>query len=143
MGVFRKLLIPVDLSDRNHRAVAWSRELAREQEVEVTLLHVIETLDLPFEELEEFYRKLEARAAETMETLAAPLREAGVPVDQQVSYGKPAEEVVRYAEENGIDLIVLASHRVDLDDPGASWTTMSYKVAILAQSPVLLVKGTD
>ena len=30
---------------------------------------------------------------------------------------------------------------LDLADPGASWTTMSYKVAILAQCPVLLVKG--
>lgn len=139
--MFRKLLVPVDLSGRPKRAVEVARDLALETDGKVTLLHVIQTLDLPFEELADFYGRLEARAAERMDELAAPLRAAGVAFQRQVSYGRRAEEIVEYAEENDVDLIVLTSHRVNLEDPGAGWATMSYKVAILAQCPVLLVKG--
>jgi hypothetical protein len=42
--------------------------------------------------------------------------------------------------ESGVELIVLSSHRVDLQNPGAGWGTMSYKVGILSQCPVLIVK---
>ena len=141
--MFDKLLVPVDLSDRNARAIAAARDIVAEQGGEVTLLHVIETLDLPYEELEEFYKRLEDRAASAMEAMTEPLRAAGVPVDQEVCYGRRAEEIVRYAEDKGVDLIVLNSHRVDLSNPGAGWTTTSYKVAILSQCPVLLVKGKE
>ena len=54
--------------------------------------------------------------------------------------GNRAPEIVRYAGEIGVDLIVLKSHRIDLENPSAGWGTVSYKVGILAQCPVLLVK---
>ena len=139
-GSFRELLVPVDLTEKNRRAVEVARDLALETDGRVTLLHVIETLDLPFEELEEFYRQLETKAESVMGRLAAPLRAAEVPVAERVVYGKRAEEVVTWAEREAVDLIILSSHRVDLEDPGAGWATLSYKVAILAQCPVLLVK---
>ena len=37
-------------------------------------------------------------------------------------------------------LIVLRSHRVDAGTPVHGWATLSYKIAILASSPILLVK---
>ena len=64
--MFRRILVPIELSDKDLRAVEAARSLARSNEegdTEVALLHVIETLDLPFEELEDFYGKLESRAA--------------------------------------------------------------------------------
>lgn len=138
--MFRKLLVPVDLTEKNLRAVGVARDLALETGGGVTLLHVIETLDLPYEELEEFYRQLEEKAEDVMGRLAEPLRAANVPVENRVVYGRRAEEVVSWAEREGTELIILSSHRVDLADPGAGWATLSYKVAILAQCPVLLVK---
>ena len=62
--MFRRILVPVELSDKDLRAVDAARSLAKANEqgdTEVALLHVIETLDLPFEELEDFYGKLESR----------------------------------------------------------------------------------
>jgi universal stress protein A len=141
--MFERLLVPVDLTDRNARAIDVARDLVQQGGGDITLLHVIETLDLPYEELEEFYDRLEKRTIEQLDALTEPLRAAGLGVDQEVVYGRRAEEVLRYAEEHGIDLIVLNSHTVDPHDPGAGWTTMSYQVAILAQCPVLLVKGTE
>ena len=45
-----------------------------------------------------------------------------------------------YAVEAGIDLIVLKSHRIDRQNFSTGWGTVSYKVGILAQYPVFLVK---
>jgi len=41
---------------------------------------------------------------------------------------------------NRVDLIVLTSHKIDLAHPAEGWGTTSYKVGILCQCPVLLVK---
>ena len=138
--MFQRILVPVDLTDRNAPAIEAARDLAAPDSGTVVLLHVIETLDIPFEELEEFYHKLEDKAMDVMVEMVAPIGEAGVTSDQNVRYGDPAEEIVGFANEDGADLIVLHSHKVDLEDPGASWATLSYKVAIMAQCPVLLMK---
>ena len=45
-------------------AVRTAADLARGEGGFVTLLHVVETLDLPYEEVAEFYDRLEARAGE-------------------------------------------------------------------------------
>jgi len=54
--------------------------------------------------------------------------------------GRRAEEIVKYAAANEVDLVVLASHRVNPSLVDRDWGTISYKVGILAQCPVLLVK---
>ena len=138
--MFQRILVPVDLTQKNTHAVETARDLAAESGGTVTLLHVIETLDLPFEELEGFYARLEEKARRAMEEMAEPLQEAGLSFARRVSYGRRAEEIVDFAAEQDSDLIILSSHRIDLENPGSSWTTLSYKVAILAQCPVLLVK---
>jgi nucleotide-binding universal stress UspA family protein len=58
----------------------------------------------------------------------------------EVLIGSPAREIVRFATAKRVDLIVLGSHRIDLARPAAGWGTTSYKVGILCQCPVLLVK---
>jgi universal stress protein A len=63
-----------------------------------------------------------------------------VNVDEEILYGRRAEEIVGFAGRTGVDLIVLASHKVNPSIVGRDWGTISYKVGILAQCPVLLVK---
>ena len=68
--MFEEILVPVDLTDKNRRAVEVAGDLAELADGSVTLLHVIEPLDLPFEELEDFYSRLEEKAADAMYGLA-------------------------------------------------------------------------
>jgi nucleotide-binding universal stress UspA family protein len=142
--MFEKILVPLDFTDKNRAAVERARDLVR-AEGEVTLLHVIEELaDIPFEELEDFYRRLEERAVRRLKELAeiaGPARDGeGVEIRREVVYGRRAREIVRFAEERETDLIVLGSHPVDRERPGEAWATLSYQVAILARCPVLLLK---
>lgn len=137
---FRKILVPVDLTDKNAGAIAIARDLAAEAAGEVILLHVIEELDAPFDEMKDFYERIEETAAARLSDAADPLRRAGVPFVAEVSYGKRAPEIVRFAEEREVDLIVLTSHRLDPVAPNRSLMTISHQVAIAAVTPVLLIR---
>jgi universal stress protein A len=140
-SMFQKILVPVDLSDRHQAAIDIAADLASESGGEVTLLHVIEVIPGLWEEVEQsFYTRVERMARDHMAKLGRPLQERMVPRREEIVYGNRAREIVRYAVEMGVDLIVLTSHRIGVEDPGAGWGTVSYKVSILAQCPVLLVK---
>jgi len=137
--MFQRVLVPVDLTDRNRRALEAAARLAS-PDGEVTLLHVIETLDLPFDELEDFYQRLHDRAQAGMDRMTEPLSASEVGVIQRVSYGNRLREILSYAEENETDLIVMSSRRLDPSEAPTGFATLSHQVAILSQVPVLLVK---
>lgn len=139
--VFRRILVPTDLTDRTEKALRLAIKLAESEAAQVMLLHVIETVPgLEFSELEPFYKRLEhsARVRMTALTLSAP--KGKVEVAQDVVFGPRAEAIVESATAHGVDLVVLGSHRVNPSMVGRDWGTISYKVGILAQCPVLLVK---
>ena len=142
--MFKKILVPVDFTDKNEAALNSAIEIADRsngEESEVTLLHVIETIEhIEFDEMSDFYRGLETRAAARLFALEERLQKAGVQARHDILFGKRAETIVRYAEEHGTDLVILSSHKVDRDHPALGWGTISYRVAIVVRCPVLLVK---
>jgi nucleotide-binding universal stress UspA family protein len=139
--VFQNILVPVDLTDTHQPALEIAARLVKENNGQVTLLHVVEVIsEVWATEDREFYTRLERRAHDHLARLGHSLEERGVARREEVVFGHRAPEIVRYAAEVGADLIVLTSHRIDLQNPAAGWGTVSYKVGILAQGPVLLVK---
>jgi len=139
-AMFKKILIPLDFTAENRAALDLAREMAERDDIEIRLLHVIKTIaDVPFEEMRDFYERLERRARTQLEAAAAgfPNPEA---VPQEVVYGRRAETIVSYAAQHGMDLILLSSHRVGPERPLAGIGTISHQVAVLAECPVLLVK---
>jgi universal stress protein A len=138
---FKRILVPTDLTNRTAKALDVAIALAGADGSRVTLLHVVETVrGLEFDELRPFYRQLERRGREKMAALARRAGDSGGRIIQTVVYGARAEEIVKFATAHKVDLIVLASHRVKPYMVGRDWGTISYKVGILAQCPVLLVK---
>jgi len=139
--VFGHILVPVDFTTRSLRAARAAARVAATTRAETTLLHVIERIDdEKSAELMKFYSKLEKAAREKLEALLAPFAGKGLPVRAEIVYGKPVAEILRYAQANRIDLIVMSSHKLPLRGTGESWGTVSYKVGILSRCPVLLVK---
>jgi nucleotide-binding universal stress UspA family protein len=138
---FRRILVPVDFTRKTARAVKTAARVAASSDAEATLLHVIERIDdgTPGA-LSSFYRKLEASARERLRPLAQEFEKKNVPVRAVVVYGQRVAEILRFAEKNRSDLIVMSSHRLPLKPPAENWGTISYKVGILARCPVLLVK---
>ena len=139
---FQKILIPVDLSEKGRSMLDWARRMGG-PETTTVLFHVIETLeDVPFEEMEAFYRRLEERAVEVLDDWVRELEGEGVRAERRVVFGHRLEEVLNAAGAEGTapDVILLRSHPVDPTSPGRGWATLSYRVAVLAPCPVLLVK---
>ena len=89
--------------------------------------------------LDSFYRRLETAARERLKRLVALFGGKGA-VRAEILYGKPVEEILRFAQADRADLIVMSSHKLPRRRTGESWGTVSYKVGILSRCPVLLVK---
>jgi len=139
--MFRKILLPLDLSDRHERAVDIAAGLAAPTGAEVVLLHVVQLIHgLAPDDEPQFYRRLEKKADEALARCVDRLEMKGTPARAVVLIGDRVPEVLRFAKESGVDLIILTSHAVDPTRPGAEWGTLSYLIGITAQCPVLLVK---
>ena len=137
--MFDTVLVPVDLTDKNHRAIEVACALAAPGGT-VTALHVIEMIDAPFEELEDFYKRLEEQARERMNAMCQPFRDSRATIQELVVYGRRAPEIVRYAQEHSVDLIVITSHRMDPDHPERGFMTISHQIALVAPGPVLVLR---
>jgi nucleotide-binding universal stress UspA family protein len=139
--MFSRLLVPLDFTDKNEAAVTIALETARRDGAEVTLLHVIEVVEhVDFDEMSDFYRKLEARAAAKLAALTDRFAGAGVRARYEIVFGRRVASILEQAVNERTDLIVLSSHRVDREHPALGLGIISYQVAILAGCPVMLVK---
>jgi universal stress protein A len=139
------MLIPTDCTHRTHNALKIALrlyELEKDQAglEKITLLHVIETIsDDSGPEFEKFYSSLQKKAQEMMQELLQEYPQ-DAPLQQEILLGNRVQEILNFSQENEVDLIILSSHQIDLNNPAQGWGTISHKVGILAQCPVMLVK---
>ena len=139
--MFQHILVPTDFSDESEKAFQIAGDIIDPEKGVISLLHVIEIIaDTTFEEFESFYLELEKRAEKQLDEWAKRQDNHRVTIEKKILYGNRISEIVRFAQEHQVDLIALNSHKVDVTDPGRGWGTISYKVGILSQCPVLLVK---
>jgi nucleotide-binding universal stress UspA family protein len=140
-SLFKHILVPLDFTEKNVVALRVALDLAKQSEAGVTLMHVIETIEYAEdEEIAAFYESLKERARAKLDSCAEQFRLADVPVTQQIVMGKTAGGIVDYAAQEGVDLVVLSSHKINLEDAPRGWATLSHQVSILCQCPVMLVK---
>jgi nucleotide-binding universal stress UspA family protein len=112
MIVFRRILVPVDFSQTSEAALRYGVELAHAFKARLHLLHVPEH---PGEAAEAEYP---IGLFETMQNAAHDrlshflTEEAANELRPQCSMrlGTPSEEIVNYADEHEIDLIVMGTH---------------------------------
>jgi len=140
MQTYRRILVPVDLSRHPSRALGVAARMA-EPGHEILLLHVIAEIEgVPAEELEDFYSGLRSRADEVLQHHAEELEKRGLYPRVEIRVGRRGAEILQVSEQQGSDLIVLASHRVDPGRPGGGLGTLSHQIALLAACDVLLVR---
>ena len=140
VGIFRRLMVPVDLGDRHERALQLALAIAADSPCRVLLFHVVQRVPaIAVGELAGFYRRLVKKAERRLRQISRPFVERGIDVRTEVRIGEPAAEIVRAAQREHIDALVMGSHKVR---PGGTrgWGTTSYKVGIFSQCPILLVK---
>jgi nucleotide-binding universal stress UspA family protein len=96
----KRILFPVDFSERSSAVVPTVEAFARKFESEVTLLHVENPI--PVEG---------ASSPETvLEALASRPEFSGVNVRTRIAIGDPASEIIQFAHDQMTDLIVIPTH---------------------------------
>ncbi|MFO7986724.1 MAG: universal stress protein [Desulfatiglandaceae bacterium] len=139
--MFKNVLVPTDFSGEDTHALDIAVKLGAMDNGKISLIHVIEIIaNATFEEFADFYKKLEKKAVKDLHRMIVQLQDPRVEIMPEVLYGNRAQELLRFVEERKIDLIVMKSHKVDVEDRAQGWGTISYKVGILAPCPVMLVK---
>src|SRR6266542_1598372 len=91
------VLFTTDFSAASEPAGLLAREMARQQGLRLHIVHVVPPVTDP------------AGSAETLARLAAGLGE-GLRVETAVLSGRVAHQIIRYARDKGIGLIVLGTH---------------------------------
>lgn len=110
----RHVLVCLDRSPLAEEGVPHALAIARPWGARITLLHVLEpphesqNLRTPSTALD--WEITRAEASHYLEAIRDRLSASGADVDVRVEQGQAAEQVLRLAEENGVDLTVISSH---------------------------------
>src|SRR5438309_9607416 len=112
----KKILLPVDFSERCAAAVRYARELALHLDAELILVHALPPLHAEFGSLQiagsmlvEVYRARAEQAERELASFAAPTL-AGLKVRRLILHGDPAAKIVECAREEGAGLIAMPTH---------------------------------
>jgi nucleotide-binding universal stress UspA family protein len=133
-----RILVPIDFSEASGRALEFARVLADTWGASLHLLHVIGypvvTPGTVRQERLDSSRRLDALLDATDRSARHATTSCEV--------GTPAAEIVRYATNHAIDLVVMGTHR---HGPTFRMATGSIAERVVAEAPcaVLTVKGQE
>ncbi|HUU31406.1 MAG TPA: universal stress protein [Phycisphaerae bacterium] len=146
----KRLLVPTDFSEHSEQAALYAVELAKRFQADE--VHCIHVSDIPADLLatsaytmtgpsQEFIEQVRQENRKNLEAFAKN-RLAGVPVRTAFLEGRPFVEIIRYARDHKIDLVVIATHgRTGLTH--ALFGSVAEKVVRKAPCPVLVVKRDE
>lgn len=148
----KKILVPHDGDQMSDKAVLYASELAKALNAEITLLYVIEEIEVPATLLLGNDRVLIERArrsiAKELEQKWNKFAQEKVKlfslqklkITSDTGKGDPAEQIVKYAKETGADLIVMGSRRLEgVSKIVVALGSVARKVSERALCPVMLV----
>ena len=139
--MFKHILVPSDLTERNRKAMDIAVKMALVNEAAITLLHVVETMEeADSDDFKKFYKQLGTRAGRVIDKLIAQYGPKSVSIEKRILYGKRVFEILNFAAEHQVDLIIMSSHKLDPENAAEGWGTISFKVGVLSHCPVMLVK---
>lgn len=142
--MFASILLPVDLADPDHqrKAVDTSVALARLSGASLHVITVVPDFGLSVVAgffPEDYEKQALAVAERELRDFVARHVPADVAVRHIVGHGTIYREILRWADEIGCDLIVMASHRPQLQDyllgPNAAKVVRHAKQSVLVVRP--------
>ena len=155
MSLFRKVLYPTDFSELAEVAKDYVLKLKEANAREVVILHVIHPLEfsLPqfddpfaldvatiYAHIPEIEKEVLKKHEEMLNTMADELEQQGFTVKRVMTIGDPKEEIVRVADEEKVNVIVIGYHGKGLLERILEMGSTAKAVIRNAKCPVLVVK---
>jgi universal stress protein F len=136
--MYVSILVPVDVAHESSwkHALPQAIELARTHGARVTVLTVLRQTSLMFEGVYLAFQleQLMAAAREKLAQIVAAHDLAGLQVTQDVRMGSIGGEILASIRDTGADLVVMASHRPEMQDyligPNAAHVVANTKASV-------------
>lgn len=142
---FDTILCPTDFLEGSKEAVKFAVDIAKKYNAKVYLLHVMHDLEkvtgwyVPHITVDELYKDIESGAQKELDKVFAEELRGFKNVEQKILKGIPYAEIIKFAEENSVDLIVIGTHgRKGLDR--IIFGSTAEQVVKHAKCPVLTVR---
>ncbi len=143
--MYKRMLVPLDGSKLAEETFPYARELAGRLDLDLDFLYVNNPLMPQLLPMSQFYidkiaESVKAQVRIIQANTKGKEATRNIEIRSRVVSGYPAEEILKYAEENQIDIILLATH-------GASgvrrWAmgSVAYQVLHASRIPVWLVRS--
>ena len=139
--MYRRILVAIENSAADRTILTHVTELARLTGAELLLVHVADGWAA------RYFDQLKLRESEEMKSdrayldrLRDDLVGRGFAVDARLALGDPATELIRVAEEQGVDLIAMSTHGHRFLSDVVHGTTAD-RVRHLVTVPVLLLRA--
>jgi nucleotide-binding universal stress UspA family protein len=140
--MYRRILVAVEHSPADKAVLEHVRQLAAQVGSELHLVHVADGWAA------RNFDSLQLRESEEMKDdrdylarVAADLTSHGLKVSTELAMGDPADELIRLAEERGVDLLAMSTHGHRFLNDLIRGTTVN-RVRHLVKIPVLLVRAS-
>ena len=145
----KKILLPTDFSEYSDSAREYACSFAEKFGAELHLLHVLQDLvamapepGMAFPPPGDYMKELQTSAEEALAKRPGDVLPADAVVVRDVRHGTPFLEIIRYAKEHDIDLIVMGTHgRSGLAH--VLLGSVAEKVVRKAPCPVLTVRPSE
>jgi nucleotide-binding universal stress UspA family protein len=112
--MYKRILLPLDGSAMAEQALPYAIAQAEHFQAELILMKVLEPVErrisLPPGETSRAEKLTRKLACEYLERIAAGFREKEISARVVTVIGQPHEGIVRFAEEEQVDLIVICTH---------------------------------
>jgi nucleotide-binding universal stress UspA family protein len=113
--MYKRMLVPLDGSELAEKMVPYAKELAGRLDLDLVLLHVENQME---HDSTPVHRAYIERMVEIMRTQSHEVQQRGgfkkdgkaVEVQGELAAGHTAEEILHYADEKSVDLILMATH---------------------------------
>lgn len=143
---FQRILTPIDFSEHSKKAISYAKVMAESYGAKLQILHVIEENIHPafyasgkssiFELIPNIKEKSEQALRQLFNDAPGPKVDAAFHVVE----GRANQEIVKFAEKNGSDLIVIATHGLTGIEH-LLLGSVAEKVVRMASCPVFTVKS--
>lgn len=148
----KKILVPHDGGQMSDKSLLYAEELAKALNSAVTILYVIEEIAVPptlvlgndrillARARRSVARELEQRWNDFVQVKLRLLSSEKVKATSEVRSGDAAEQILKYAKDNDIDVIVIGSRRLEgLSKFAVALGSVARKVSEKASCPVMIV----
>jgi len=143
--MYKHILVPLDQSELAEQALPHAADVAEAMQAEISLIAVVAVVDTEATKMAGAVADWEAEVevmGEYLQGLAGRLADQSLTCHHEVLAGDIGEEILRYAEENDCDLIVMSTHgRSGL----GRWVYGSVADRILTHThiPILMVRASE